>query len=68
LGSRKRITYIPEWVRVFVLGLVKSLTTGRLYGPIEFFMTVMAIDMIAPEYGKKKLKAYFEDLKNKTEA
>ena len=32
------------------------------YGPFEFFMNVMAIEMVAPEYGKRTIKEYFEEL------
>jgi hypothetical protein len=45
------------------LGLTRFFTGSRTYGPIEFFMTVMAMDMVAPRYGKQTLKAYFTDLK-----
>jgi uncharacterized protein YbjT (DUF2867 family) len=62
LGSKPKITYIPEWMRVSVLKLLKMFTGSRTYGPLEFFMTVMAIDMVAPEYGKLTLKKHFENL------
>ena len=32
--------------------------------PVEFFMTVMAMDMLAPEYGKHTLQEYFTNLNN----
>jgi uncharacterized protein YbjT (DUF2867 family) len=59
LGSKPKITYIPEWMRASVLKLLKLFTGSKTYGPIEFFMTVMAIDMVAPEYGKYTLKEHF---------
>jgi len=62
LGIPPKITYIPEWVRVLVLKLVRFSTGSKLYGPIEFFMTVMAINMVAPEYGRHTLKNYFSSL------
>ncbi len=62
LGSEPKITYVPEWIRVFILKLLKIFTGSQIYGPIEFFMTVMAIDMVAPEYGKFTLKEYFSKL------
>ena len=65
LGSKPNITYIPEWLRVSVLKLLKMFTGSKTYGPVEFFMTVMAIDMVAPEYGKCTLKEHFVSLKNK---
>ena len=62
LGIPPKITYIPEWVRVLVLKLVRFFTGSKVYGPIEFFMTVMAINMVAPEYGRHTLKIYFSSL------
>ena len=64
LGNKPKITHIPEWVRITILKLVKLLTGSKFYGPVEFFMTVMAIDMLAPEYGKHTLKEYFKKLNN----
>ncbi|WP_163341063.1 SDR family oxidoreductase [Desulfopila sp. IMCC35008] len=62
LGTRPKITYIPDWIRIAILKLVRLLTGSKVYGPVEFFMTVMAMDMLAPEYGKHKLKEYFTHL------
>jgi uncharacterized protein YbjT (DUF2867 family) len=64
LGEKPKITHIPDWVRVAILKLVRLLTESKVYGPIEFFMTVMSIDMLAPEYGKHTLKEYFTILNN----
>jgi hypothetical protein len=44
-----------------------SFTKQTFHGPIEFFLTVMAMDMIAPEHGSRTLKEFFTDL-NKREA
>jgi len=62
LGTPPKITYIPDWIRVSLLKLVRIFTGSKFYGPIEFFMTVMSIDMVAPEYGKHTLKEYFASL------
>jgi uncharacterized protein YbjT (DUF2867 family) len=62
LNKTPKITYIPDWLRRFVLRLITSFTSSKTYGPVEFFMTVMAMDMVAPEYGKHTLKEYFESL------
>ncbi|WP_020588900.1 SDR family oxidoreductase [Desulfobacter curvatus] len=64
LGDKPKITYIPDWIRVAALKLVKLVTISRFYGPVEFFMTVMAMDMLAPEYGNHTLKEYFTILNN----
>jgi uncharacterized protein YbjT (DUF2867 family) len=57
-----KIIYIPDWLRKLVLKLLITLTSSKIYGPIEFFLTVMAMDMTAPEYGRHTLKEYFESL------
>ncbi|MEW8256849.1 MAG: SDR family oxidoreductase [Candidatus Thiodiazotropha taylori] len=59
LGNKPKITHIPDWVRIAILKLIRMLTGSKVYGPVEFFMTVMAMDMLAPEYGKHTLKEYF---------
>lgn len=64
LGNQPKITHIPDWVRGAILKLVRLFSGSKFYGPIEFFMTVMAMDMLAPEYGKHRLKEYFNELNN----
>lgn len=62
LGNKPKVTHIPDWVRVVILKLIRLFTGSKVYGPAEFFMTVMAMDMLAPEYGKHTLREYFTDL------
>ena len=62
LNKTTKVTYIPDWLRRLVLKTITAFTSSKVYGPIEFFMTVMAIEMVAPEYGKHTLKEYFESL------
>jgi uncharacterized protein YbjT (DUF2867 family) len=63
VGKKPKITYIRNWIRMFILKVVKTFTGSKVYGPIEFFLTVMAMNMIAPEYGKHTLGDFFSDLK-----
>ena len=44
-----------------MLGAMRLFTSVKVYGPIEFFMTVLSTDMIAPKYGKLKLVNYFKE-------
>lgn len=67
VGSEPKISYIPEWVRIYLLWMIRFFTGSKSYGPIEFFMTVMAMDMVAPEYGKHSLREHFTQLKQKDE-
>jgi len=64
LGTEPKITHIPDLVRNVILKLVRTFTGSKVYGPIEFFLTVMTINMVAPAYGKYTLKEYFTNLKN----
>ena len=64
-GNKSKIVYIPNWIRKIVLRLAKIFLSKSKYGPIEFFMNVMAIEMVAPEYGKHTLKKYFEELEKR---
>ena len=63
-GKKPRITHIPDGVRIAVLKLIRLLTGSKIYGPAEFFMTVMAMDMLAPEYGNHTLQQHFNELNN----
>ena len=67
LGTQPKIAYIPEWMRLFILRLMRLFTGSKIYGPVEFFMTVMAMDMVAPEYGEHTLKNYFTSLSKQQE-
>ena len=64
LGIKPKITCIPDWLRVVILKMVRVFTGSKVYGPIEFFMTVMSMNMVAPEFGKHTLKEYFSNLRN----
>jgi hypothetical protein len=64
LGVEPKITHIPDWVRVAILKIVRVFTGSKVYGPIEFFMTVMAMDMLAPKFGKHTLKEFFTELRD----
>jgi uncharacterized protein YbjT (DUF2867 family) len=59
-----KVTFIPDWVRRVILKISKLLLSKSKFGPIEFFMNVMVIEMSAPMYGKKTLKEYFLSLNN----
>jgi uncharacterized protein YbjT (DUF2867 family) len=65
VGRTTKIFHIPDWVRRTILTIGKPIMGSKKFGPIEFFMNVMAIDMIAPEYGKHTLKNYFNELRQR---
>lgn len=67
-GKKAKITTIPLWISNSILFLLRTFTGSKTYGPIEFMLTVLSMDMIAPTYGNHTLKDYFEkqDMKKQT--
>ena len=64
VGKTPKITYVPDRIRRVVLSMAKLILNAKTYGPIEFVMNVLAIEMVAPEYGRHTLKEYFSGLEN----
>jgi uncharacterized protein YbjT (DUF2867 family) len=64
-GTEPKITRIPDWVRIALIRLIRVFTSSKFYGPVEFFLTVTAIDMIAPEYGTHRLRDHFVMLRQR---
>jgi len=64
LNKKVKVSYMPEWIRKMILWFARSFTSSRKYGPMEFFFTILAMDMVAPKYGTHTLKAYFNQYKN----
>jgi uncharacterized protein YbjT (DUF2867 family) len=64
LNKKPKIRYMADWLRRLVIWMMRTFTSSKYYGPIEFFMTVLAMDMIAPTYGKHTLEEFFTNLIN----
>lgn len=64
LDKKVKITCIPIWVKNIILFLLRTFTSVKMYGSIEFFMTVLTMDMVAPKYGTHTLKNYFRESVN----
>jgi len=64
-NKKVKISGIPIWVRNFILATLRTFTSVKIFGPLEFFMTVLAKDLVAPAYGKHHLKDFF--LENRDE-
>lgn len=58
-NKREKIMYIPVWVKNIILFLIRNFSSVRFYGPIEFLLTVLTTNMVAPEYGNYTLEDYF---------
>ncbi|MEL7425630.1 MAG: SDR family oxidoreductase [Bacteroidota bacterium] len=54
-----KIIHLPDWVRRGIIAVMRKLTPSKIYGPIEFFLSMLAQDNIAPRYGVHRLSSYF---------
>lgn len=61
-GKTYKVIHIPDFLRRIILKFGKFFMSSENFGPTEFFMNVMAFDMVAPTYGKYRLKDFY--LKN----
>ncbi len=59
-SKKKRISHLPDWIQKFTLWFVRTFTSPIKYGPIEFFLTVMSIEMLAPCTGENNLGVFFK--------
>ena len=59
INKKIKISRVPIWLRNFILSTLRFFTSVKTYGPIEFFMTVLTMEMVAPTYGKHHLKEFF---------
>lgn len=61
-----KIYHLPDFTRKFIIWILRTFTSSKTYGPIEFFLTLMAEDNIAPRFGSKRLETFFrENVKSK---
>lgn len=62
VGKKQKITHIPDCIRVLSLKLLPFFISEEKFGPIEFFMSISNIDMVAPKYGKHTLEEFFKEI------
>lgn len=55
-----KITHLPDWIRVFSIKAARLFGSQATYGPLEFFLTLMARDNIAPRYGSHRLQDFYK--------
>lgn len=58
-SKKIKIVHLPDRIRKLTLRILRTFTSSKYYGPFEFFLTTMAIDMAAPMYGKNRLEDFF---------
>ena len=60
-----KIYHLPDWIRKALIWTLRTFTSSKTYGPIEFFLTAMSRDNVAQTYGTYHLKTFFEEEVNK---
>lgn len=58
-GKPVAIHHLPDAVRRSILFLLHTFTSSKTYGPLEFFLTAMEMDMQAPTFGRERLEKFF---------
>jgi uncharacterized protein YbjT (DUF2867 family) len=56
---RWRVTHVPPWLLRTSVDTLRLIAPQRIWGPLEFFATVMTTDMVAPAYGSDTLDEFF---------
>lgn len=62
LGTKSKIVFIPDWIRKVSLKLGKLFLNKYKFGPFQFFMNVMAMDLTAEQHGENNLYNYYKSL------
>jgi len=62
LGQKAKISKIPKFIADIIKAILRLVTKVSYYGPIEFFMTVLTMDMVAPTYGHHQVGDFFKSL------
>lgn len=60
-GKKVRTFYIPLWFMKAIVWSMRKLTPEGFYGPLEFFISVLSQNMVAPTKGIYRLSSFFEE-------
>ncbi len=61
LNKKPKISTLPVWMIRIILPIMRTFFSSKTYGPIEFMMSVMTMDVVGGLYGKEKLEDFFEE-------
>lgn len=61
LNKPIKIQHLPDWIRRLIMWGLRTFTSSKVYGPYEFFLTMMAQDNIGPRYGVRRLSSFFRE-------
>jgi uncharacterized protein YbjT (DUF2867 family) len=60
LNKKAKISTLPRWMIKVILPVLRTFTSSKTYGPVEFMMSVMTMDVVGKHYGKERLKDFYE--------
>ncbi len=61
INKKTRISKLPMWMIRMILPIMRTFTSSKTYGPIEFMMSIMTMDVIGQLYGRERLSDFFEE-------
>jgi uncharacterized protein YbjT (DUF2867 family) len=60
LQKDAKISCMPLWLKNMILWFMRLFTSSKTFGPVEFLMTALSMDGVAPPYGEERLRDFFE--------
>lgn len=60
LQREAKISYMPLWMMSIIIRFMRIFTSSKTYGPVEFMMSALTMDMVGPTCGKRKLREFYE--------
>jgi uncharacterized protein YbjT (DUF2867 family) len=58
-----KISRLSMWMIKIILPLMRTFTSSKTYGPVEFMMTVMTMDVVGGNFGSRKLEDFYKENK-----
>jgi len=60
LNKKAKISTLPIWMIRIILPLIRTFTSSKTYGLLEFMMSVMTMDVVGELYGKERLEDFYK--------
>jgi uncharacterized protein YbjT (DUF2867 family) len=59
LNKKVKISTMPLWIVNIIIRFMRLTMPVKTYGPVEFLMTALTMDGVAPDYGEHNLRDFF---------
>ncbi len=59
LNKKPRVSTVPVWAIRVIIPLMRTFTSAKTYGPVEFMMSVMTMNVVGDIYGQERLEDFF---------